>query len=532
MRIVAACVGLFLTSWAATAGAAANEPATLSIYNRDVITLRAPLLSYAPAERVAAARRRIEDALDRGGAGEVTLKPHAEGMLVEVDGRTVFAVQPADLDTLGDETLEMAATAARDRLSEAIAAAREAHGAGLWLRAAGWTALGTLIWLAILRLIHRTNRWLGRRVSAAVQERVEHLKVGGVVAVQSLHFGAIVRRTVTIVGWIVGLVATYGWLTFVLERFPFTRPWGEQLEGRLLEFFTHLGLSIVAALPGLFTVVVIVVITRAIIRLVRVFFDRVEAGEIRVGWLDAELARPTRRIVNVVLWLFALAMAYPYLPGANTDAFKGLSVLVGLMISIGASSIVAQAASGLILMYSRAFRVGEFVKIGDAEGTVAELTLFATRVRTGLSEEVVLPNAYVLSNVSRNFSRAAGSQGFTLHAKVTIGYDTPWRQVHAMLLAAAGRTVGVLTEPAPYVIQTGLSDFYVEYVLVVIAGSEAPRMRAEAMSALYSNIQDVFNEHGVQIMSPHYLEDPAQPKVVPEDRWYEAPAQPPTKPAL
>lgn len=529
MRIVAACVGLFLTPWAATAGAAANEPATLSIYNRDVITLRAPLLSYAPAERVAAARRRIEDALDRGGAGEVTLKPHAEGMLVEVDGRTVFLVQPADLDPLNDETLEMAAMAARDRLAEAFAAAREAHGAGLWLRAAGWAALGTLIWLAILRLLHRGNRWLGRRISTAVQERVEHLKVGGVVAVQSRYFGAIVRRTVTLAAWVVALIATYGWLTFVLERFPFTRPWGEQLEGRLVEFFTHLGLSIVAAIPGLFTVIVIVIITRAIIRLMRVFFDRIESGEIRVGWIDGELARPTRRIANVVLWLFALAMAYPYLPGANTDAFKGLSVLVGLMVSIGASSIVAQAASGLILMYSRAFRVGEFVKIGDAEGTVSELTLFATRIRTGLSEEVMLPNAYVLSNVSRNYSRSSQGTGFTLHTTVTIGYDTAWRQVHAMLLEAARRTVGVLSDPAPYVIQTALSDYYVEYKLVARAGPEAPRLRAEAMSALHASILDVFNEYGVQIMSPNYLNDPVTPKVVPKERWYEAPAKPPAQ---
>jgi small-conductance mechanosensitive channel len=362
-----------------------------------------------------------------------------------------------------------------------------------------------------------------------VQARVEHLKVGGVVAVQSRYFGAIVRRTVTIAAWIVGLVATYGWLTFVLERFPFTRPWGEQLEGRLFEFFAHLGLSVVAAVPGLFTVVVIVLITRGIMRLLRVFFDRVESGEIRMGWLDAELAHPTRRIANVVLWLFALAMAYPYLPGANTDAFKGLSVLVGLMISIGASSIVAQGASGLILMYSRAFRVGEFVKIGDAEGTVSDLTLFATRVRTGLSEEVVLPNAYVLSNVSRNYSRSTQGPGFTLHTGVTIGYDTPWRQVHALLLEAAKRTVGLLSDPAPYVIQTALSDFYVEYVLVARAGPEAPRLRAEAMSALHANILDVFNEYGVQIMSPNYLDDPAAPKVVPQERWYEAPAKPPAQ---
>lgn len=515
----------------ATFASAAVEPATLSLYNREIVTFRAPLLNYSPEERAAAARRRIDDAIERGGQAEVTLKPHAEGILIEIDGRTVFLVQPGDLNTLGDETLETAASAARDRLVGALAAMREARGSGPWLKAAALALVGTFVWLLVVRLLVRGNQWVGVRVAEAVRQQAERLRVGGVVAVHPRHFGALIRRTMSIVAWVFVAVVTYGWLTFVLERFAYTRPWGEQLEGQLVEFVGRFGLAIVSAVPGLFTVAVIIVITRGLIRLVRMFFDRVGAGEIRMNWLDAELAVPTRRIVNVILWLFALAMAYPYLPGANTDAFKGLSVLVGLMISIGASSIVAQAASGLILMYSRAFRVGEYVRIGDAEGTVSELTLFATRIRTGLSEEVVLPNAYVLSNVSRNFSRSIAGPGFTLHTAVTIGYDTPWRQVHAMLLEAARRTVGVLKEPAPYVIQSALSDFYVEYKLVACAGPEAPRLRAEAMSALHANILDVFNEYGVQIMSPGYYEDPAQPKVVPRERWYEAPAQPPGREA-
>ena len=527
MRRLASGIGVLLGLWAALA-CAANEPATLMLYNREVFTFRTSMLNYSPAERAAAAHRRIEDAIDRDGAMEVTLKPFGESVLVEIDGRTVFAVQPGDVDKLGDGTLESVALVARDRLADALGAAREARGLGPWIRAGMLVLAGTTIWLLILRGLYLGNRWLGARIMAAVQHGAEKLKVGGVVAVQPRHLSTLVRKAAALVAWLVGAAFTYGWLTFTLERFGYTRPWGEQLEGHLLGFIGSVGLAIVGAIPGLLTVVVIVVITRVVIRLVRIFFDRIEAGEVRIGWLDADLAVPTRRIANVVLWLFALAMAYPYLPGADTDAFKGLSVLVGLMLSIGASSIVAQAASGLILMYSRVFRVGEFVKIGDTEGTVSELTLFATRIRTGLSEEVVLPNAFVLSNVSRNYSRSAHGPGFTLHTKVTIGYDTPWRQVHALLLEAARRTVGVLADPAPYVIQTALSDFYVEYILVARAGPEAPRLRAEAMSTLHGHILDVFNEHGVQIMSPNYLTDPAMPKIVSKEHWYEAPAQPPT----
>ncbi|MCW5624645.1 MAG: mechanosensitive ion channel, partial [Burkholderiales bacterium] len=372
------------------------------------------------------------------------------------------------------------------------------------------------------------RRRLAVQLSLAVRARLDRLKVAGVHAVQPAMLQTFTRRFVTLITWIIGGAFTYGWLVFALERLPYTRPWGRELEHHLVDLLKFVGLAIVGAIPGLVLVAVIVLITRGVQQAGAFFFDRVEGGQIRIGWLDADTAKPTRRIAMLVLWLFALAMAYPYLPGANTDAFKGLSVLVGLMISIGASSLVGQAFSGLILMYSRALRVGEFVRIGDAEGTVTELGLFATRVRTGMGEELVMPNAVVIGQVTRNYSRTVQGTGFVLHTTVTIGYDAPWRQVHAMLLEAATRTRGVLSTPAPLVLQTALSDYYVEYRLVATAGPEAPRLRAEAMSALHANIQDVFNEHGVQIMSPHYMEDPARAKEVPPEDWYPPPAKPPT----
>jgi small-conductance mechanosensitive channel len=163
------------------------------------------------------------------------------------------------------------------------------------------------------------------------------------------------------------------------------------------------------------------------------------------------------------------------------------------------------------------------------EGTVVSLGFMRTIIHTGTGEEVSLPNSSIVSSAVRNFSRLVPGSGFVLSSAVTIGYDAPWRQVHAMLLEAAKRTSGILRDPPPYVVQTALSDFYVEYKLVAQAGPEAPRLRVEAMSALHANIQDVFNEHGVQIMSPHYLGDPADAKVVPKERWYEAPAEKPAQ---
>ena len=229
----------------------------------------------------------------------------------------------------------------------------------------------------------------------------------------------------------------------------------------------------------------------------------------------------------MVVWLFALAMAYPYLPGAQTEAFKGLSVLVGLMISLGATSVIGQGASGLILMYTRTMRVGEYVRIGDHEGTVVEAGLFVTRIRTGLGEELTVSNSIVVGSVTKNYSRVVKGAGFVLDTTVTIGYDAPWRQVEAMLLEAARRTEGVVQEPPSRVHQTALSDFYVEYRLVTYAVPKRSVPRALVLTALHANIQDVFNEYGVQIMSPHYLGDPAQAKVVPRKDWFPAPAGPP-----
>ena len=253
----------------------------------------------------------------------------------------------------------------------------------------------------------------------------------------------------------------------------------------------------------------------------------IASGKARLGNLDAELANPTRKLVSALIWIFALVMAYPYLPGSDSAAFKGVSVLLGLMLSLGSSNIISQGASGLILTFSKTFRIGEYVRIGDHEGTVSALGIFNTRLRTGMGEEVTLSNANVFSAVIRNYSRTTGGEGYILDTTVTIGYDTPWRQVEAMLLEAAGRTNGIAAEPRPRVFQTALSDSYPEYRLVRNATPTQPRTRASASSDLHENIQDVFNQYGVQIMSPHYMHDPNAEKIVSEERKYAAPASRP-----
>jgi small-conductance mechanosensitive channel len=424
--------------------------------------------------------------------------------------------------------LDAATARVVDRLSTVLAETREARDLRVILWAAAAVGVATLLLGALGWALMRATRWLARRADIATRGIAKRFKIAEYGALSPRTLGRLSRSIIHAAGWAVGLILVYGWLTFSLERFPYTRPWAEGLISFLLNVLGTVVRGIAHAIPGLVFVVVIVLITRAIARWLGAFLHRVETGRVTVGWLDADTAAPTRRILTVLLWLFALAMAYPYLPGSGSEAFKGLSVLVGLMVSIGASGIVGQAAGGLIITYSRTLRMGEYVRIGDTEGTVSELGIFNTRIRTGLGEEVSLPNAYVVANTTRNYSRVVASgRGFVLDTTVTIGYSTPWRQVHAMLVEAARRTPEILDDPKPFVVQTALSDFYVEYRLVCYAGPEAPQRRAMVLDALHANIQDVFNEHGVQIMSPHYMVDPARPQVVPKERWHEPPAREP-----
>jgi len=496
------------------------------VFNRTIATFRASFLGIPLAERADIAKKRIAAMLDRGGAGVVSVEKVPQGAVIKIDGALAFVLANEDVDQLGGEALDAVAGDAKRVLEQVIAETHEARSARFLVEAAMWAGGATVVYLCVLWILRALGRAMSRRMLLLASRTVGQIKIGGT---EFLHRGRairIVRRLLQAGFWAIVLLLTYEWIGFVLGRFPYTRAWGEQLNAFLVDMTVNVLVAVARAIPDLLVAVAIFFAARGITGVLRGFFEGVQSGRVRVGWLDADSARPTRRLADIAVWVFALVMAYPYIPGSDTEAFKGLSVLLGLMVSLGASGIVGQAASGLILMYTRTFRPGEYVRVGEQEGTIVEMGMFTTRVRTGLGEELTLPNSMVLGTVTKNYSRTVKGRGFVLDTAVTIGYDAPWRQVHAMLVEAARRTEGVLADPAPRVFQTALSDFYVEYRLVCQAVQTEPRPRAEVLSSLHANVQDVFNEHGVQIMSPHYLGDPAVEKVVPKEKWYAAPAAP------
>ena len=501
--------------------------APLVLGDREVTVFRATLFGYPPAERAEAATQRALRAYARNPDPKLRVRVTDSGAQVLADGVVLFHVVPGDVNTLAGETPESRAEAALAQLARVLSERKARTDPRKLAIAIGLSLLATVAWLALLRAVLWLDLRVGNRLRNAAGEKAARLRPFGVAMLDPQHLRTAARKAVRGLAWLTALALSYLWLNLVLELIPHTRPLGDRLTHMLLDVLATIGQATLRAIPGLAFVAVIFLLARFVVRTGRAFFDRVHRQNLAIGWLDRDTAPPTSAIFTVVVWLFALAMAYPYLPGSQSQAFQGLSVLVGLMVSIGASGTVSQAASGLMLMYTRAYRVGEFVRIQDTEGTVVDVGLLSTRIRTGMGEEVMLPNTLVLGNVSRNYSRAVPGTGFVIDTVVTIGYDAPWRQVVAMLTEAARRVEAIAASPPPRVVQTALSDHYVEYRLVAYSSLQAPIPRAEAISQLHANIQDVFNEHGVQIMSPHYVADPAQAKVVPREQWFAAPAAAP-----
>ena len=501
------------------------EPATLVVNNRTIVTFHAELLGFLPTGRVRAAERRIEDLLATADGRELAVQEAPGGFLLTLGGRGLFMITPADVDELGGERLEDVARAAAASLDLALRERLEARDAKRMTRAVGAAVGSTALFLVAILLLRRVYRWLRERLKDLAEAWAGRASVWGLTVVGPDEIIAMLRRLVLLGTGVLALVAAYGWLVFVLELFPYTRPWGEELGSFLLGTVKLVLATTVGWVPGLAVVAVIFVVIRFITRLVTVFFQAVEQGKADLPEAVVETAQPTRRIVVALLWVFGVVMAYPYLPGSRSEAFKGISVFIGLMISLGASGVVGQFLSGLVTMYSRALRPGDYVRIGDDEGVVLSLGMLSTKIRTNKREEINIPNSVLVNSATKNYTRQAGEHGVILYTSVTIGYDTPWRQVHAMLVEAARRTEGLRPAPPPFVNQTALSDFYVEYQLN--AHLERPERRPRTLAALHANIQDVFNEHGVQILSPHYEADPPAKVWVPKERWYAPPATPP-----
>ena len=412
-----------------------------------------------------------------------------------------------------------------EKIRAAVEKYRSDRTAERFARAVKLALLATAALLAVILALRLLRRALIRRFEARYHARIASLKFKSIELLRAERIWTALVGAFRLLSLAVGLVAAFVYLDFVLGLFPQTRLLSVRLLEYLLSPLGMLGRSLIGLVPNLLFIAVVAVLARYALKFLRLFFTEVSLGRIELAGFQPEWALPVYGLVRLAVVAFAVVVAFPYIPGSSSPAFQGVTIFIGAVISLGSTGVIGNLLAGYVLIFQRPFALGDRVRIGEVVGDVVEISLIVTRLRTIKNEVVTVPNSAIVGGHVVNYSSLARKGGLILHTAITIGYDTPWRQVEALLIAAAERTPGVLREPAPFVLQTGLGDFYVSYELN--AYTDRPGQMVETYADLHRNILDSFNEFGVQITSPNYVLDPAQAKVVPRERWYEAPARAP-----
>ncbi|WP_343697435.1 mechanosensitive ion channel family protein [Flavobacterium sp.] len=314
----------------------------------------------------------------------------------------------------------------------------------------------------------------------------------------------VLMRFISIIKIIAFILLVYVTLPFLFNIFPATHAYTTTIVKWTLTPIKAAFLGFVDFLPNLFTIIVIILIFRYSLKIIKFFVDEINKENIKVDGFYSDWAKPTFNIIRFLAYAFMLVIIFPYLPGSDSDIFKGVSVFVGILFSLGSSNAIANMVAGLVITYMRPFKIGDFIKIGDVSGEVIEKTALVTRIRTPKFEDITIPNATILSSTSTNYSANTkqSKDGLLIHTTVTIGYDVPWKDIHKALIDAALKTDMTEKEPVPFVLQTSLDDFYVSYQINVY--TKEPTKQPRIYSSLHQNIQDSFNAAGIEIMSPHY----------------------------
>lgn len=453
---------------------------------------------------------------------EIAIIEEADRSLIM--GRDVMLLTLLDDDArLIGLSRNLAAELVANEVSAAVARYRAERESRFLLIGCGRAVFATLIAGFALFLLMRLHRRVSAFIKARVVSRLEKtMKIQSFSVVQHDQLWRVFQGVTDTARLVAVFLVLYLYLQRVLNLFPWTRRTGVVLFDVLIAPLQTMALGFLRILPDLIFLVILYFVVRYLLKVIYAFFSNVERGGVQLGGFEAEWAMPTYRIVRLLVLVFAVVVAYPYIPGSSTNAFKGISVFMGVILSLGSSSLISNIMAGYSMTYRKAFKVGDRIRVGDHIGDVEEVRMMVTRLRSLKNEEVVIPNSMILGQEVVNYSALAQREGLILHTRVGIGYETSWRQVEAMLLEAAAKTSGIDKEPAPFVRQLGLGDYAVNYELNVYCRD--PRQSPVIYTDLHRNIQDVFNTYGIQIMTPSYENDPAQPKIVPPSQWYVSPA--------
>jgi small-conductance mechanosensitive channel len=498
------CGTLFLLLSAVLVAQETRSDFPVLVNGRTLFVLHAGVGSFSPAERAQAVTQRVQTVLESPLARiETRVQKTDTGLLIMIGDKPIVSVTESDAQA-EKVSVEVLAERWSKAIQQGVVQARnERVREAIWRRILITMTVLTVALLALL-LLRRGQDWLARALEAK-RERVPTLRFRGLVLVTADSLYQAARRAAWVFYALSFLIVALGALLLVFEQVPATQSYARQvflwIWGPLVNIFW----GVVGYLPNLFYILVIIGVTRLVIRGLTFMFDQADRGVISLEpWVHRDVAKPTSQILKAILIVLALFFIAPQIPGTGTRAAQGITVLIGLMVSFGSTSTVGNIIAGVVLTYMRPFKLGDRVRMGEVSGDVVARTFLYTKVLTIKNEEVVVPSLQVLSNAIVNYSAKADGLGLILHTSVSIGYEVPWRKVHELLLRAAERTADVLRDPKPFILQTSLDDWYVSYQLNVYTNH--PKKMATIHAELHQNIQDSFNEGGVEILSPHYYQ--------------------------
>jgi small-conductance mechanosensitive channel len=483
--------------------AEADRPAAVRVEGEPILWITAGAGPYSTQFRAERITQRLQAVIgDRSVRDPSVTVVEADGSSeLRVGPHLIMVITPRDAASIGAARASLAQQYARV-LENTIREERLRYAPATLIRSGFYGLAATLLFSLIVWGIFRVTGILRRRLTVRVAERAQAL---GTIYPEALSSGVVTRvSTALLVVLRLGLllIVLDFYLTFVLGLFPWTRAISLTLVDYAFSPVRAVLFSIARYLPKLLFLIVIAGAVHIALRVVRVFFRQIADGRLVFENFPPEWADPTNKIVRVLIIAFGVVVAFPYLPASDSPAFAGVSVFIGVLVSLASSSALSNMIAGIVLTYTGAFKLGDRVKIGDTFGDIIDTALLATRVRTIKNEDVTIPNSIALGSAVTNYTREARTLGLILHTSVTIGYDAPWRKIHELLVDAALATPGVLHEPKPFVWQTALNDFYVTYEINAYTASAKDMI--EIYAVLHSRIQDSFYAAGVEIMSPHF----------------------------
>ena len=427
-----------------------------------------------------------------------------EGLrLVSERGNTIFAVLQADA-RVANRPLDELANNYLATTKDAIARYRVKYSRQRLLLRICLVIAETIILILAIVLLRKLLNKIIRRIKASKSNLFRPIIIQNWQVLSVGQQANLVSSLAGFVYWLLVAAIFLVYLSLVTFHLPQTQTWREAVFQSLIEFLDNLGRSAIAYLPNLFTIILTVIIAYYLIRLCRFFFGAIKSGYLSIPGFYPEWARPTQRLLTILIIALTIATIFPLLPGAKSPAFRGISIFAGALFTLGGASTIANLVGGFITIYTRAFQIGDRVQVGDVIGIILEKTILSTRIRTAKNEIVTIPNANLITTNIKNFTTAQRdiNQPVILNTVVTLGYDVPWREVHQILIEAALSSPSILQDPVPFVLQTSLGDFSVSYELnaYTVESSMMPKIHSE----LHQNIQDKYNEAGIEILSPQY----------------------------